>query len=232
MKEMTKQITKQISKQKEDKNTIIFDLDGTLLDTIADLTDSVNYVMEQYGFPIYTIPQIKSFVGNGIRRLMINAVPLGEEDPHFEEAFALFKSYYQDHCMVKTKPYEGIPELLAKCRQRNYNIAIVSNKNQEAVTRLCKHFFAKDVSVAIGQKEGVRKKPYPDSVLAALDQLGADRKQSVYVGDSEVDAETSQNADMDGILVSWGFRDRALLESLHPRAIADQPLDILDILKE
>lgn len=212
-------------------DTVIFDLDGTLLNTIEDLTDGVNYVMEQYGFPQWKICDIRNFVGNGIRNLMIKATPDGEENPKFEEIFKNFKEYYTEHCRIKTTPYDGVTELLKRLHTFGYKMAIVSNKNHQAVQELNEIYFDEYISAAIGEKPGVRKKPAPDSVGEALKKLGADKEKAIYVGDSEVDAQTAKNSEMDYVLVTWGFRDREQLEVYNPVSFIDTPMELVDILE-
>ncbi len=210
-------------------NTIIFDMDGTLLNTLEDLTDSVNAAMAAFGRPQRTIDEVRQFVGNGVLRLMELAVPEGRDAPDFQEIYAWFKDYYSAHSQVKTRPYEGMTELVRALKARGCRMAIVSNKFHDAVCDLSRMYFGDMLPVSIGENEaaGIRKKPEPDTVYAALKALGAQVSEAVYVGDSEVDYATSVNAGMDCILVSWGFRDRELLESFQPLAVVDRPEEIL-----
>jgi phosphoglycolate phosphatase len=211
-------------------NTVIFDLDGTLLDTLDDLADAVNYSLSQFQMPLKTREQVKSYVGNGIRQLMIRAVPNGEENPEFEKAFDTFKEYYGDHCNVKTKAYAGINEMLRELSRQGVKLAIVSNKVDSAVKELKDRYFS-DVDVAIGDREGLPRKPAPDSVLMALNELGSTIENAVYVGDSDVDIKTAGNAGLPCISVLWGFRDRKFLEENGADIFAEKPLDILHILE-
>lgn len=194
-------------------HTYIFDLDGTLLDTLDDLASAVNYALRTYGMPEHSRDAIRCFVGNGVRMLMIRAVPDGEQNPKFEEVFETFRKYYMQHSLDTTRPYDGIPEMLAALRQRGCRLAVVSNKFDAATKELCKHFFPNTIEVAVGEHEaeGIRKKPAPDTVLEALSQLGVSSKNAVYVGDSDVDLETARNAALPCISVLWGFRDRDFL---------------------
>lgn len=192
-------------------NAVIFDLDGTLLDTLEDLKNSANAAAGKYGMPQYSREDISSFVGNGIRRLIQQVVPGGEENPRFEEVFQAFKEHYAVHCMDETEPYPGIPALLDWLKKSGCRTAIVSNKADFAVKKLRDVYFGDLVDVAIGEREGCRRKPAPDSVLQALSELGVERERAVYVGDSEVDLLTARNAGMDCISVSWGFRSRDCL---------------------
>ena len=206
---------------------VIFDLDGTLLNTLEDLKDGVNHVMKEFNYPEHTLEEIRSFVGNGIKLLIERSLPDGNKTPDFEEIFSEFKSYYTSHCRIKTKPYDDIMELLSILHERGYLLAIVSNKNQAAVTELNNIYFSNFITTAIGEQEGILKKPAPDTVFAALSELGIDADDAVYVGDSDVDRETANNSGLDCISVTWGFRDRELLEALKPYALIDKPLDLL-----
>lgn len=210
-------------------NTIIFDMDGTLLNTLEDLTDSVNASMAAFGRPQRTIEEVRQFVGNGVLRLMELAVPEGKAAPDFQEIYEWFKTYYSAHSEIKTRPYDGMTELVSELKARGYKMAIVSNKFHDAVCELSRLYFGDMLPVSIGENEaaGVRKKPAPDTVFEALKALDAQAEHAVYVGDSEVDYATSVNSGLDCILVSWGFRDRKLLESFQPKFIADKPEDIL-----
>lgn len=208
---------------------IIFDIDGTLLNTIEDLTDGVNHVMEMYGYNTYSISQIKSFVGNGIMKLMETAVPNGKENEKFDEMYNEFKSYYTNHCRIKTRPYDDILNLLGLLKEQDYGLAIVSNKNDGAVKELAEYFFDDYINIAIGQSETTRKKPAPDTVYEAMKELP--KGACLYVGDSEVDKMTADNAGTDCVLVSWGFRDKAMLESLKPLSVIDSPKELIAIVQ-
>ena len=211
-------------------DTIIFDLDGTLLNTLEDLADAVNFVMRANEYPERTIEEVRCFVGNGIRRLMELAVPEGVSGETFENVFEQFKSYYTDHCQIKTCAYDGIMELLEKLYADGVSMAIVSNKNHAAVCELNEIYFKKYIEVAIGQKDGIRKKPAPDTVLQALKELGKEKESSIYVGDSEVDFLTAQNTGMDCVLVTWGFRTTEELGVYEPTAFIDKPEQLLKVL--
>lgn len=191
--------------------TVVFDLDGTLLDTLDDLTASVNAALARHGLPLRSRDEVRRFVGNGVLRLMERAVPGGHGHPNFEQIYQDFRKDYGEHCNERTKPYPGILGLLKRLKAKGYGLAIVSNKADFAVNTLREIYFDGLVDVAIGERETVRKKPAPDTVLAALERLGADAQTAVYVGDSEVDLETAANVPMDEIAVTWGFRDAGLL---------------------
>lgn len=213
---------------KKEKNvmkyiTVIFDLDGTLLNTIEDLTDSVNFTCRNFGYEEYDIETIKSFVGNGIRKLLERAVPGGVSNPNYEEIYKTFCVHYEKNCHNKTRPYKGILELLSVLKRKGCNIAIVSNKNENAVLELKREFFEDYITVAVGQNDDTRKKPAPDTVLRAMSELQAQKEQTVYIGDSEVDKMTADNAGIDCVLVSWGFRKREVLENMKPLFLADTP---------
>ena len=194
-------------------DTYIFDLDGTLLDTLDDLAAAVNYALRTYRMPEHSRDDIRRFVGNGVRMLMIRAIPDGEQNPRFEEAFSTFRQYYLEHSLDRTRPYDGVPEMLRALKQRGCRLAVVSNKFYAATKELCRHFFAGTIEVAVGEHEaeGIRKKPAPDTVNEALSQLGVDRLNAVYVGDSDVDLQTARNAGLPCISVLWGFRDKDFL---------------------
>ena len=211
-------------------DTVIFDLDGTLLNTLEDLADAVNFVMRANEYPERTIEEVRCFVGNGIRRLMELAVPEGVSEDTFENVFEQFKSYYTDHCQIKTRAYEGIMELLEKLYTDGVSMAIVSNKNHAAVCELNEIYFKKYIEVAIGQKDGIRKKPAPDTVLQALKELGKEKESAIYVGDSEVDFLTAQNTGMDCVLVTWGFRTTEELGVYEPMAFIEKPEQLLNVL--
>lgn len=214
------------------KNTIIFDLDGTLLDTLEDLRDSVNVTLAHFGWKTRSLEEIRRFVGNGIRKLMERATPDDCSDEQLEEAFAFFREYYVGHCRIKTKPYKGIPKLLASLKEMGCRIAIVSNKNDAAVKELCRDYFKEYVAVAIGEREGVARKPAPDSVFAALGELGSSVEDAIYIGDSDVDYATAKNSGLDCILVSWGFRDKELLKSLAGAVVVDDCEELLKMLSQ
>ena len=191
----------------------IFDLDGTLLDTLTDLAASTNYALREHGMPEHSVDDVRRFVGNGVRKLMERAVPDGADNPLFDEAFATFRQHYMEHDLDTTRPYDGVPEMLATLKSRGCRIAVVSNKMMAATQELCQHFFPDTVEVAIGEHEaeGIRKKPAPDTVYAALSALGVTKDHAVYVGDSDVDIATARHAGLPCISVLWGFRDRDFL---------------------
>ncbi|MEG1614232.1 MAG: HAD family hydrolase [Oscillospiraceae bacterium] len=211
--------------------TVIFDLDGTLLNTLDDLRFSVNYALERFGMPQRTMDEIRAFVGNGVLRLIELAVPQGLQNPQFEQVFEAFKEHYSQHCNDQTKPYEGTLELIKDLAENGYKLAIVSNKYYDAVVELNKLYFSEYISVAIGEKEGIRKKPAPDTVQTALAMLDSTEEESVYIGDSEVDIQTAKNSGLDCISVSWGFREPNFLKENGATIIVDTPTMVSNILK-
>ena len=197
------------------RNTIIFDLDGTLLDTLADLAASVNFALRTHHLPERTTSEIRQFLGNGIRYLMEKSVGGAVSGDAFEEVFQTFRSHYVDHCLDTTAPYPGIMNALNELNAKGYKMAIVSNKLHPAVQELNERFFKGYITSAVGESATVRRKPNPDAVLAALRELGSEESEAVYVGDSEVDLLTAKNAGLPCILVTWGFRDESFLRTLH-----------------
>lgn len=211
-------------------DAVIFDLDGTILYTLEDLKNSVNYALSKNNLPLRTLSEVRSFVGNGIRLLIERSVPSGTDEATIDKCFADFKAHYKDNSANNTKPYNGIVELLTQLKKRGYKLAVVSNKADFAVQTLIADYFDGLFDYAVGERDGIRRKPYPDAVISALDFLGVDKSKSVYVGDSEVDVETARNSELTCIAVTWGFRDKGVLESLNPEYIIDKPSQLTDIL--
>lgn len=211
---------------------VIFDLDGTLLNTLEDLKNSVNYALSVCGMPQRSYEEVRHFVGNGVKRLMELSVPGGFDNPDFERAYGLFREHYVKHCNDLTDLYPGIRELLKTLKREGFRMAIVSNKYYEGVQALKEQYFTEYLDVAIGEKEGIRKKPAPDTVLAALKELGLAKERAVYVGDSEVDLATAKNTGMDCITVGWGFRTRAEQERAGAKVFVDHPMEIMNLLYE
>jgi len=208
--------------------TVIFDLDGTLLDTLDDLRTAVNLALTDFGWPARTEEQIRLSVGNGVRVLMALSVPDGEENPQFEAALAAFKEHYAVHQFDTTRPYDGILETVRALESDGVQTAVVSNKIDFAVQDLNNRFF--HLHVAIGDREGQKRKPAPDSVFAAMKALNADPKTTVYVGDSEVDLKTAENAGLPCICAAWGFRTREELDAAGATVYADKPEDLLTLV--
>lgn len=210
-----------------DFETYVFDLDGTLLETLNDLAASTNYALRTCQMPEHSVEEVRMFVGNGVKKLMERAVPDGKENPMFEKVLSLFRSHYLEHNLDTTQPYNGIPELLSELNKRGKKLAIVSNKFDAATKDLAKHFFADTIEVAIGERENIRKKPAPDTVLEALRQLGASKSGVVYIGDSDVDIMTAKNSGLPCASVLWGFRDKDFLIRHGATFFAEKPEDLL-----
>jgi len=208
-------------------DTYIFDLDGTLLDTLADLAASVNHAMRTNNMPEHSIDDIRLFVGNGVKKLMERSIPNGLANPKFDAAYATFRQHYMEHSLDTTRPYTGIEELLAELRRRGKRIAVVSNKFYAATQELCRHFFGDTVEVAIGEREDIRKKPAPDTVNEALRQLALGKGGAVYIGDSDVDIATARNSGLPCISVLWGFRDKDFLIAHGATTFVSRPQEIL-----
>lgn len=212
------------------KSTYIFDLDGTLLDTLQDLAAAVNFALRKNGMEEHSIDDIRRFVGNGVRKLIERAVPDGSKNPRIDEVFADFRSYYMQHSLDATKPYDGITEILQELKQRGCKMAVVSNKMMAATQELVAHFFP-EIEVAIGENEaeGIRKKPAPDMVFEALHRLGAEAESAVYIGDSDVDIQTAMNAGVPCISVLWGFRNREFLLEHGAQHFIEKPSEIIGV---
>lgn len=206
--------------------TYIFDLDGTLLDTLNDLHASCNYALRTHGMPERSLEEVRQFVGNGVKKLMERAIPNGLENPLFEETLQTFRQHYLLHNLDTTLPYPGIMEMLQQLKAQGKRIAVVSNKFYAATQDLCKHFFGDTIQVAIGEREDIKKKPAPDTVLEALRQLQVTRQDAVYVGDSEVDVETAHNSGIPCISVLWGFRNKSFLLSHGATTFIETPNEL------
>lgn len=209
---------------------IVFDMDGTILDTLEDLTDSMNHVLLQYGYPERSIDEIRSFVGNGLYNLVRLALPEGKSEEHIQEVLSSMKAYYGDHSNIKTRPYDGILDLIRALRDKGYKTAVVSNKIDSGVQDLCEQHYKGLFDVAIGEKDGVARKPAPDMVYAALDELGVSKDRAVYVGDSEVDLATARNSGLDMIAVGWGFRAAQFLMEQGAEKVYVSPAEVGEAL--
>lgn len=210
--------------------TIVFDLDGTLLNTLDDLTSAVNAALSSFSLPLRSKEEVRGFIGNGIVKLMERAIGYPRAD--FAEIMQAFKQYYGAHCADKTQPYEGIIPLLFALRERGIKTAVLSNKADFAVKALCKEYFDGLIMEAVGENEeaGIRKKPAPDSLFAVMQALDCTKAETVYVGDSEVDIQTAQNAGVACISVTWGFKDREFLLQNGSVCLVDSPAEILPLL--
>ena len=213
---------------------VIFDLDGTLLNTLEDLTDSTNAALQQYSYPTRTINEVRRFVGNGVKLLMLRALGIEkpEDNADFEDIFAAFRAHYAEHSNDHTRPYDGVLELMERLRDAGIEMAIVSNKLDAAVKQLNEIYFSEYISVAIGENEaaGVRKKPAPDTVYAALRELGVTAEESIYIGDSEVDLATAKNSGLPCISVLWGFRDKECLLEHGAQTLCDTPEQVWETI--
>lgn len=212
-------------------DTVVFDMDGTLLNTLEDLKNATNYALREFGMPEHSLDDVRHFVGNGVKRLMELAVPDGLNNPQFDEVFATFREYYTKHSNDTTCAYDGVVDLMKQLQEAGYALAIVSNKLDAAVKDLNEIYFEGVVKVAIGEREGVSKKPAPDMVYTALAELGRTKETAVYVGDSEVDLQTAKNAGLPCISVLWGFREHEFLEAQGAKTFAEKPADVWEILQ-
>lgn len=214
------------------KKLVIFDLDGTLLDTIADLAGATNYALKQLGYPTHDTDTIRTFVGNGINKLLERSLPANEQtEENVMQMRSYFVPYYDAHNADLSSPYPGIEVLLQSLQDNGIEIAVASNKYQEATTKLVKHYFPTiQFAEVLGQRENIPVKPHPTIVFDILNKTGIDKKEVLYVGDSGVDMQTAQNAEVDAIGVTWGFRSRTELESLHPLGIIDKAEELMDYI--
>lgn len=213
-------------------DTVLFDLDGTLLDTLEDILDAANHTLREMGYPERTLAEMRRFVGNGAEMQMRRALGEGADEKTVRRALALYKPYYAVHCQIKTKPYAGVLALLEQLKEEKRRIAVVSNKPDEAVRPLAAQHFGALVDTAMGETAQRRRKPAPDMVNDALAALGADKRRAVYVGDSEVDIETAKNAGIACISVCWGFRDREQLEAAGASEIAADARELRALLEK
>ncbi len=202
---------------------VIFDLDGTILYTLEDLKNSLNYALSRHGFAQRTLEEVRRFVGNGVRMLVQRGAPAGTDPAELDRLYETFHEHYHLHDLDTTRPYEGVPELMDRLRAAGLRLAVVSNKVDFAVKDLCERFYPGVFEAALGERPGVAKKPAPDLVNAVLADTGISREKTVYVGDSEVDLQTARNAGMDEVIVSWGFRTVAELRERGATRIVDTP---------
>lgn len=210
----------------ENYGTYIFDLDGTLLDTLDGLAFSVNYALEHHGMPKRSIDEVRSFVGNGVAKLIERAVAEGTDNAVTEQVLQTFRHHYSNHSVATSYPYDGVLEMLKRLKSEGKRTAVVSNKFHSATVGLCDKFFGTLIDIAVGEGEGIRRKPHPDGIIKVMKNLGACLDDCVYVGDSDVDIETARRAGMPCISVLWGFRDKAFLASHGASIFAETPSDI------
>ncbi len=211
-------------------DAVIFDLDGTLTDTLCDLKNSVNFALREFGFPERTLDEVRSFVGNGVRRLIYSSVPDNTDEETAENCLSVFKEYYKKHSLDETKPYEGIIPMLENLKKQGIKTAVVTNKMHEAAEEIVRIFFGDLIDITLGQIDGVAQKPQPDGIYHVLEKLGISKEKAVYVGDSEVDCITAKNAGIPCIGVTWGFRDKSVLLDNGSDYIADSSEDIIKIM--
>lgn len=214
------------------KKAVIFDLDGTLLNTLDDLADSTNYALSRFDYPTRTIEEVRQFVGNGVAKLIERAIPEGKNNPNFEKCLAIFKENYAQNMYNKTAPYNGIIEMLSNLKSKGIKIAVVSNKFDLAVKELCKKYFEGFIDFAAGENEaqGIKKKPAPDTVISVLNEFNFAPEDAVYVGDSDVDIMTAKNSKMPCISVTWGFRDEKFLLENGATILINAPSEIYNHL--
>lgn len=212
-------------------NTIIFDLDGTLLNTLDDLRDSLNFALTKHGYETKTLEEVRSFVGNGVQNLVQRALPIHSSEEDIQKCLATFKEHYNKNMQNKTRPYDGIKELLIELNKNNYKLAIVSNKFDAAVKELSNDYFGDLISIAIGESATVKRKPAPDSVFAVLKELGSDINEAIFIGDSETDVQTAKNAGLPCVGVTWGFRTSDILKNEGADYLIDTPKELLEIIK-
>ncbi|MCQ2444333.1 MAG: HAD-IA family hydrolase [Mailhella sp.] len=211
-------------------DTIIFDLDGTLLDTLQDLGGSVNMALAMNGLPQHPLQKICGFVGNGVRKLIERSAGFGPDDPRYAGLFNDFQTYYAAHCNDSTRPYPGIVELVSELKSRGFKLAVVSNKEDREVRILADKYFPGMFTYTIGERPGISRKPAPDSLLQTISDLKTDLRHAVYIGDSEVDVQTARNADVDLIAVTWGFRTRERLAEEGATTFIDSPNQMLSLI--
>lgn len=212
-------------------DAIIWDMDGTLLYTLEDLQSAVNHVLQKYSLPERSLEQTCAAVGNGVVKLMELSVPGGKNDPRFAQMMSDFTAYYEKHCTEKTRPYDGIIPVMRSLRAQGIKMAVVSNKPGYGVKALSDLYFEGLLDVCMGVNDALRRKPAPDMVWAAIEQLGAERERCVYIGDSEVDFATAKNAGLDCISVLWGFREESFLRSVGAATFAKTPQNLLELIK-
>ena len=208
----------------------VFDMDGTVLDTLDDLADAMNAALRETGMPERTREEVRKFVGNGAGELIRRAAPEGADDEALSALGAAFRARYYAHCADKTRPYDGIPGLLSALRAAGMKTAVVSNKPDKAVAKLAEDYFPRAFDIAVGEREGVRRKPAPDAVLEVMKRLGAAAEETVYIGDSDVDCATAANAGTDFIGVCWGFRPREVLEESGAKVVCATADELLALI--
>ncbi len=212
-------------------DTVIFDLDGTLLNTLDDLADSVNYALSSLGYPQRTVDEVRMMVGNSVVYLIEKALPEGTDEAVFTRCLNIFEEHYKINMRNKTAPYDGVMQMLSDVKAKGYKMAVVSNKPDVFTKELVSELFGEYIPLAIGRSDDMPRKPAPDMVLHAMDKLGSAKSTTAYVGDSEVDVVTSKNAGLPCIGCLWGFRDRETLESAGAEHIISSPDELVGLVK-
>ena len=217
---------------KANYKAVIFDMDGTLLNSIEDLTDSINFILDKYKLPTKTLPEVKHMVGSGAAKLVERAIPLGRDNPKFNTILDDYKAYYFDHCNENTGPYDNIIELLKELKSRGFKLAIVSNKSMKAIQELKDLYFEDYIDVAVGVTDNVKRKPAPDECYEAMEQLGVNKEDCIYVGDSDTDYLSAVNTGLPCISCLWGFRTKEELidAGAGNNYFVEDPLEILNIV--
>lgn len=210
---------------------VIFDLDGTLLDTLEDLADSVNEMLRKFSCPERTLEEIRSFVGNGMKKLVERSVSEDFDTKNFDAAYEFFRLSYARNMQNKTHPYDGILKCLEELKENDIITVVTSNKNDDAVKNLCKEYFGELITLAVGAKEGVPSKPNPEMVISAMREIGAEKEECIFVGDSDTDILTAKNAGLKSVGVLWGFRNREILEKTQADFVISSPEEIIAIVK-
>lgn len=209
---------------------VIFDMDGTILNTLEDLKNATNYSLRQFGMPERSLEEVRMFVGNGIRKLVERAVPSGTSEEKIAQVFDVFLEYYEIHSADNTSPYPGILELVEKLKESGIKTAVSTNKADVPAQELGREYFNGIFDLIVGQQDGLKVKPAPDSVNKILSILDIQKKDAIYIGDSDVDVQTAKNSGLDFIGVSWGFRGREFLEKNGAKNIVDNANEILDLV--
>ena len=209
---------------------VLFDMDGTVLDTVGDLTDAINVSLEKFGFPVRSQEEVKSFLGKGPAHFVNCAVPEGTDEATRRQVLAFYEPYYDSHCQIKTAPYPGIMELLHCLKNRGIQLAVISNKQEPAVKALAARHFGDLLALAVGTSDSIPCKPNPAAVLSAMGELGVEKSETLYVGDMDVDLNTARNAGIDCVCVAWGFLGRKKLESLGAEHIVDSTEELLEFI--
>ena len=209
---------------------VLFDMDGTVLDTLDDLCDSINHSLAEFSLPPVSREHVRQCLGNGAAFLVSHSIPAGSSPELEADVLAFYKPWYDAHCLIKTAPYEGILPMMQSLKEQGLRLAIISNKPDRAVQELSDAFFPGLLELSVGESPSVRRKPAPDTVLTAASQIGLSVDQCVYVGDSEVDLQTARNAGMDCISVTWGFRDEAQLIEAGASVLVRTPEELESLL--